>query len=107
VTSSRDSDSQSRLTSSLHLQMTPSCSTLFIIIVIIIIILFANNTTVSLCTSTSLQLRRAGQQGPTRTLTAALTRVIKQLLDIIVIVGLRLEIKIIGHAGWAKLNETT
>ena len=24
-----------------------------------------------------------------------------------VIVGLRLEIKIIGHAGWAKLNETT
>jgi len=41
VTSSRDSDSQSRLTSSLHLQMTPSCYTLFIIIVIIIIILFA------------------------------------------------------------------
>ena len=34
------------------------------------------------CTSTSIQLRRAGQQGPTRTLTAALKRVdlIKQLL---------------------------
>ena len=37
-----------------------------------------NNTTV--CTSTSLQFRRAGQQGPTRTLTAAIKRVIKQLL---------------------------
>ena len=37
-----------------------------------------NNTTV--CTSTSMQLRRAGQQGPTRALTAALKRVIKQLL---------------------------
>ena len=37
-----------------------------------------NNTTV--CTSTSIQLRRAGQQGPTRTLTAALKRVINQLL---------------------------
>ena len=36
-----------------------------------------NNTTV--CTSTSTQLRRAGQQGLTRTLTAALERVIKQL----------------------------
>jgi len=32
------------------------------------------------CTSTSIQLRRAGQQGPTRTLTAALKRVMKQLL---------------------------
>jgi len=30
--------------------------------------------------STSIQFRRAGQQGPTRTLTAALKRVIKQLL---------------------------
>jgi len=37
-----------------------------------------NNTTV--CTSTSIQFRRAGQQDPTRTLTAALKRVIKQLL---------------------------
>ena len=37
-----------------------------------------NNTTV--CTSTSIQVRRAGQQGPTRTLTAALKRSIKQLL---------------------------
>jgi len=37
-----------------------------------------NNTTV--CTSTSIQSRRAGQQGPTRTLTVALKRVIKQLL---------------------------
>jgi len=37
-----------------------------------------NNTTV--CTSTSIQFRRAGQQGPTRTLTAALKRLIKQLL---------------------------
>ena len=37
-----------------------------------------NNTTV--CTSTSIQLRRAGQQFPTRTLTAALKRVINQLL---------------------------
>jgi len=37
-----------------------------------------NNTTV--CTSTSIQLRRSGQQGPTRTLTAALKRLIKQLL---------------------------
>ena len=36
-----------------------------------------NNTTV--CTFTMMQLRRAGQQGPTRTLTAALKRVIKQL----------------------------
>ena len=45
-----------------------------IIIIIIIIVLFAqyNNTTV--CTSTSIQFRRAGQQGPTRTLTAALKR---------------------------------
>ena len=33
-----------------------------------------------LCTSTSIQFRRAGQQGPTRTLTAVLTRLIKQLL---------------------------
>jgi len=32
------------------------------------------------CTSTSIHFRRAGQQGPTRTLTAALKRVIKQLL---------------------------
>ena len=39
---------------------------------IIIIILSAQ--------STSIQLRTAGQQGPTRTLTAALKRVIKQLL---------------------------
>jgi len=37
-----------------------------------------SNTTV--CTSTSIQFRRAGQQGPTRTLTAALKRVIEQLL---------------------------
>jgi len=36
------------------------------------------NTTV--CTSTSLQFRRAGQQGPTRKLTAALRRLLKQLL---------------------------
>jgi len=47
-------------------------------IVIIIIILFANNATA--CTSTSIQLRRAGQQGPIRTLTAGLKRLIKQLL---------------------------
>jgi len=32
------------------------------------------------CTSTSIHFRRAGQRGPTRTLTAALKRVIKQLL---------------------------
>jgi len=37
-----------------------------------------NNTTV--WTSTSIQFRRAGQQGQTRTLTAALKRLIKQLL---------------------------
>jgi len=37
-----------------------------------------NNTTV--CTFTSIHFRRAGQQGPTRTLTAALKRAIKQLL---------------------------
>ena len=37
-----------------------------------------NNTAV--CTSTSIQFRRAGQQGPTRTLTGALKRLIKQLL---------------------------
>jgi len=37
-----------------------------------------NNTTV--CTPTATQFRRAGQQGPTRTLTAALERLIKQLL---------------------------
>ena len=51
-----------------------------VIIIIIIIFLFAqyNNTTV--CTSTSIQFRRAGQQGPTRTLTAVLKRWIKQLL---------------------------
>ena len=39
-----------------------------------------SNTTV--CTSTSIQLRTAGQQGPTRTLTAALQHSIKQLLGI-------------------------
>ena len=39
-----------------------------------------NNTTVG--TYASLQLSRAGQQGPTRTLTAALERLIKHLLDI-------------------------
>ena len=44
-----------------------------------IIIYLPNNTTV--CTFTSIQFTRAGQQGPTRTLTAALKRVIKQLLD--------------------------
>jgi len=38
-----------------------------------------NNTTV--CTSTSIHLRREGQQGLTRTLTAALKRLTKQLLD--------------------------
>ena len=37
-----------------------------------------NTTTV--CTSTSIQSTRARQQGPTRTLTAALKHVIKQLL---------------------------
>ena len=37
-----------------------------------------NNTTV--CASTSIQFRRVEQQGPTRTLTAALKRWIKQLL---------------------------
>ena len=47
-------------------------------VIIIIIILFPNNTTV--CTLTSIQFRRSGQQGLTRTLTAALKRVIKQLL---------------------------
>jgi len=36
----------------------------------------------TLCTSTSIQVRRAGQQGPIRTLTAALKRSIKQLLGI-------------------------
>ena len=36
-----------------------------------------NNTTV--CASTSIQMRKAGQQGPTRTLTAALKCSIKQL----------------------------
>jgi len=41
---------------------------------------FPNNTTVG--TYASLQLSRAGQQGPTRTLTAALKRLIKHLLDI-------------------------
>jgi len=39
-----------------------------------------NNTTV--CTSTLIQFRRAEQQGPTRTLTAAPKRLIKQLLGI-------------------------
>ena len=34
---------------------------------------------VCVCTSTLIQLRRAGQQGPTRTLTAALKRSLKQL----------------------------
>jgi len=34
----------------------------------------------AVCTFASIQFRRAGQQGPTRTLTAALKRVIKQLL---------------------------
>ena len=37
-----------------------------------------NNTTV--CTFAPIQFRRAGQQGPTRTLTAALKCLIKQLL---------------------------
>ena len=37
-----------------------------------------NNTIV--CTSTSIHFRRAGQQGPTRTLTAALKHSIKQLM---------------------------
>ena len=34
----------------------------------------------TVCTSTSVQLRTAGPQGPTTTLTAALKRLIKQLL---------------------------
>ena len=37
-----------------------------------------NNTTV--CTSTSIHFRRAGHQGPTRTLTGALKHSIKQLM---------------------------
>ena len=55
-----------------------ACLRCGLIIIIIININLPNNTRV--CTSTSIQFRREGQQGPTITLTAALKRVIKQLL---------------------------
>ena len=41
---------------------------------------FYSSNNLAVRTSTSIQLRRAKQQGPTRTLAAALKRVLKQLL---------------------------